>query len=167
MSWHAHAHGRLRETGKFRAHAKMGTDKKSNEVYREWHFSLVAHQTCSGMKRIRYAVSICDPQMKRVEYLRDFSNIQQATAAAKQWIDRVLRPRLPSRSSSSSGPAARPPFVTEHSMSPRLLHLWPQAPERRSANTEIAKRAQRRGRPTCWSSSESGWISTAQRLRAA
>ena len=91
MSWHAHAGSRFKETGKFRSHAKMGTQKSAVEEYREWHFSLIAHQTGSGVRRICYAVSISDPHHYQVEYLRDFSSIQRAKEAAQEWIDRRIR----------------------------------------------------------------------------
>jgi len=84
----------MKETGKFRAHTKMGTDKAVPQQYREWHYSLVSHQLSSGVRRTRYAVSICDPQMNKAAYLRDFSTAEQATLAAHQWIDRILKKRL-------------------------------------------------------------------------
>ena len=95
MSWHAHCGPRRSETGKFRSHAQLGTEKSSGGQYRDWFYSFVTHQTGSGVRRTRYAVSICDPNKNRVEYLRDFSSIEQATVAAQHCIDHQLGSGLP------------------------------------------------------------------------
>ena len=90
MSWHARNRVGKKDSGKFRHHAHLGTQKSVGGQYREWHYSFVTHQTGSGVRRTRYAVTICDPKGHRAEYLRDFSSIQQATVAAQQWIDQKL-----------------------------------------------------------------------------
>ena len=94
MSWHAHAGSRRKETGKFRSYAQAGTGKSVGEPYRDWSFSFVTHQTGSSVRRTRYAVAICDPNKHRAAYLRDFSSLGQATAAAKEWIDETLSLKL-------------------------------------------------------------------------
>jgi hypothetical protein len=73
MSWHAHCGPRRSETGKFRSQAKLGTEKSAGGQYRDWFYSFVTHETGSGVRRTRYAVSICDPNKNRVEYLRVFT----------------------------------------------------------------------------------------------
>jgi len=95
MTWYARTGPRRKETSKFRPHAQLGTKKSTGGQYRDWLFDFVAHQTGSGVRRTRYAVSISDPHRNRVQYLRDFSSIQQATEAAQEWIDRTLGLDLP------------------------------------------------------------------------
>ena len=94
MSWHAHAGSRKKETGKFRSYAQAGIGKSAGQPYRGWSFDFVTHQTGSSVRRTRYAVAICDPNKHRAAYLRDFSSIQQATAAAQAWIDNTLSLKL-------------------------------------------------------------------------
>ncbi len=94
MSWHAHAGSRRKETGKFRSYTQAGTGKSVGEPYRDWSFSFVTHQTGSSVRRTRYAVAICDPNKHQAAYLRDFSSLSQATAAAKEWIDETLSLKL-------------------------------------------------------------------------
>lgn len=90
MTWYARSGPRRKESGKFRSHAQLGTAKTTGDQYRGWSYSFIAHQTGSGVSRTLYAVSICDPYGNRVDYLRDFPNIQQATKAAHQRIDRTV-----------------------------------------------------------------------------
>ncbi len=90
MTWYAHSGPRRSETGKFRSQAKLGTEKSAGGTYRDWFYSFVAHQTGSGVRRTRFAVSIRDPHKNRVAYLRDFSCLNLATVAAEQWIDQQL-----------------------------------------------------------------------------
>ncbi len=94
MPWYAQSGPRRSGTGKFRTHSQMGPEKSASGVYRDWSYTFVAHQTGSSVRRMRYAVSICDPQQCRVKYLRDFSNLEQATLAAKECIDQLLEARL-------------------------------------------------------------------------
>lgn len=95
MTWYAHSGPRSHSSAKFRSYTKMGTEKHSTGGrYRDWQYSFVAHQTGSGVRRTRYAVTISDPHGNHVEYLRDFSSIDQATSAAQQWIDRKLNWKL-------------------------------------------------------------------------
>jgi len=91
MSWYARTGPRKKETGKFRSYAHVGIEKSAGQSYRGWSFSFTTHQTGSSVRRTRYAVAICDPNKKRAAYLRDFSNIQQATTAAQEWIDQALK----------------------------------------------------------------------------
>ena len=90
MPWYARTGPRKKESGKFPTHKQLGTTQSSGGEYRGWHLDFVAHQTGSSVRRTRYAVSISDPHKNRVQYLRDFSNLQQATAAAHAWIDQTL-----------------------------------------------------------------------------
>ena len=92
MTWYAHSGPRKNATGKFRSYSQLGTEKSAGGRYRGWSYAFVAHQTGSGVRRTRYAVSICDTNKNRVEYLRDFSSIKQATDAAQQSIDQKLGP---------------------------------------------------------------------------
>lgn len=103
MTWYARTGPRKKETGKFHAHAHLGMTTSSGGQYRGWRFDFVAHQTGSGVRRTLYAVSISDPNKNRVEYLRDFSSIHQATNAAQQWIDRTLGLGLPKPSAGVLG----------------------------------------------------------------
>lgn len=97
MSWYARTGPRRKQTSKFQSQLKLGTDKTAGEEYRGWHYSLVAHQTGSDVRRIRYAVSILDTNKNRVAYLRDCCSIQQAADAAKRWIDQTLGRMLAQR----------------------------------------------------------------------
>lgn len=90
MPWYTHSGPRRKQHGKFQSQAKLGTEHAEGSQHRGWHYSFVMHQTGSGVKRTRYAVSISDPQHNRVAYLRDCSSIQQAAEAAKHWIDTTL-----------------------------------------------------------------------------
>lgn len=94
MSWYARTGPRKRESGKFRSQAHVGIEKSAGEQYRGWSFSFIAHQTGSSVRRTLTSVSICDPSKNRAAYLRDFPSIQQAAAAAQEWIDHTLSMRL-------------------------------------------------------------------------
>ncbi len=103
MSWYARTGPRKKETGKFRSYAQTGIEKSTGEPYRGWSFSFVTHQTGSSVRRKRYAVAICDPHKNRAAYLRDFSSLQQATTAAKAWIDQTLSLKLAESNSGALG----------------------------------------------------------------
>jgi len=79
-----------RDSGKFRTRARLGTARSSDETYRDWSFHLISHNTGSSVRRTTYSVSISDPARNRIAYLRDFPNVEQATTAARTWIDRRL-----------------------------------------------------------------------------
>ncbi len=112
MSWYAHTGPRRRESGKFRSYAHAGIEKSAGQQYRDWSFRFVTHQTGSSVRRTRYSVSICDPSKNRVAYLRDFSNIGQATRAAQAWIDQTLRSKF-AASSLGTIPALPTPITAQ------------------------------------------------------
>jgi hypothetical protein len=85
--WCAQNGRRARETGKFRTRARLGTAKTHGEGYRDWSYHFVSHSTGTSIRRTTYSVAILDPYQNRIAYLRDFSNIEQAAKAAREWID--------------------------------------------------------------------------------
>lgn len=93
MSWYARTGPREKTPGKFRSRPKLGTDKTAGSRYRGWYYDFVTHRSASGSQRTRYAASILDPNRNRVAYIRDCATIQQATDAAKRWIDQALTPK--------------------------------------------------------------------------
>ena len=115
MTWIASTGPRRRESAKFRSYAHMGTETSASGHYRDWSYTFVTHQTGNQVRRTRYAVSICDPHHNRVKYLRDFSNVEQATAAAKECIDELLSLRLPQQKPGDVGtiPALPPAAATQ------------------------------------------------------
>ena len=90
MTWIARTGPRKKESGKFHSHAQLGTTKSTSAEYQGWQLEFVTHQTGSSVSRTRFSVSISDPNKNRVQYLRDFSSLQQATEAAQRWIDKTL-----------------------------------------------------------------------------
>lgn len=90
MTLYSRTGSRRRESGKFRSYARTGVKENSGQEYRGWSYRLITHQTGSSVRRTLFSVSICDPHMNRVAYLRDFSNTRQAEAAAKAWVDNML-----------------------------------------------------------------------------
>lgn len=90
MPWYAHTGPRYKHSSKFQSQLRPGTENTSGAEYRGWHYSFVVHQATGTTRRTRYGVTIRDPKKNRVAYLRDCSSIQQATDAAKHWIDSTL-----------------------------------------------------------------------------
>ena len=103
MSWYARTGPRYKQGGKFQPELVPGTEKCAGGEYRGWHYSFVSHQTGSGVKRKRYAATILDGNRNRVAYLRDCSSIQQATEAAKFWIDETIAQTLAQSAAKSLG----------------------------------------------------------------
>jgi len=89
--WYTQSSPRSKESGKFRQRVKLGTDQQTGESYRGWSYSYINHQTGISVKRTSFNVSISDPQGNRVEYLRGFSSMERAGAAAREWIDEVVK----------------------------------------------------------------------------
>ena len=85
--YHTHRGPRTRDMGKFQSRSAAASSKSAGGEYRGWHYTFVAHQTGSSVKRTSYAVSIRDAQKNPVEYLRGFSSIDQATRAAYSGLD--------------------------------------------------------------------------------
>ena len=56
-----------------------------------------------SVRRTSYSVSITDPYGNRVEYLRDFSSVDVAGAAAREWIDELLSKMLPAATGEGIG----------------------------------------------------------------
>lgn len=112
MSWHAQARGRRKDSGIFRSQVRMGVAKKTGQVYRDWTFEFITHQTGVSVKRTRYSVSISDPKKHRAAYLRDFTSLDRATLAAKEWIDTAINQRSRRRNSTSAGTIPSVPTVT-------------------------------------------------------
>ena len=88
--WFAQNRRPRRDSGKFRTRARLGTARSPDETYRDWSFRMISHSTGSSVRRTTYNVLISDPARNQIAYLRDFPNIEQATTAARTWIDRRL-----------------------------------------------------------------------------
>lgn len=95
--------------GKFQSRLKLGTENTAGAQYRGWYYHFIAHQTGSGVRRTRYSVSICDSNHHRVGYLRDCATIQQATEAAKHWIDEKLEGAQLRLNTKVAGTSSSPP----------------------------------------------------------
>ncbi len=89
-----YSRGSTRDTGKFRAQKRMGVAASSGDTYREWSYEFVQHQRGSTVRRTYFSVSIRDPNGNRAEYLRDFSSLEKAAVAAREWIDDVLKRKI-------------------------------------------------------------------------
>jgi len=90
--YYAHSGPRSKDSGKFRPRVKLGTDQQAGEEsHRGWFYSFISHQAGISIKRTSFNVSISDPQGNRVEYLRGFSSMERAGAAACEWIDEVVK----------------------------------------------------------------------------
>jgi hypothetical protein len=88
--WCSQSGRRRNETGKFRTRARLGTVMTPGAEYRDWFYSFVSHSTGTSIRRTTYNVAILDPYQNRIAYLRDFSSIDQAAHAAREWIDHRL-----------------------------------------------------------------------------
>ena len=69
-----------RDVGKF--HRRPSVD-----TYLGWAIQLVQHRTGTAVKRERYHAVVFDADGQRRAYLQGFSNLRQASAAARSWID--------------------------------------------------------------------------------
>ncbi len=85
--WFNHCSPRHKDKGKFLHQARTGMTSSGNDTHRGWTYHFTNHQTGTSVKRTTYGVSIADPHSSRVEYLRGFSNLDQAASAACKWID--------------------------------------------------------------------------------
>jgi len=89
--WHAQNRSRSKDTGKFRSYARIGTAQHIGKTYRSWSYEFSSHQTGFSVKRTSFSVSIADPNGNQVEYLREFTSIERADVAAREWIDGILK----------------------------------------------------------------------------
>ena len=89
--WYAQNRRRSRDTGKFRSLARAGLEKTPGGNHRGWSYHFICHQTGASVRRTSYCVSISDPYGNRAAYLRGFSSPEKAGAAARDWIDALLR----------------------------------------------------------------------------
>jgi hypothetical protein len=80
---------RSRDSGKFKSQLVLGQVKSAGSEYRGWTYEFISHQTGASVKRMLFSVSILDENGHRAAYLRDFANVDQATRAAREWIDRT------------------------------------------------------------------------------
>lgn len=101
--WYSQSIHRVIDTGKFRPRTRIGTEKSSGSEYRGWSYHFVSHRTGASVARTLYSVSILDPYQNRVAYLRDYSDVQQAAEAAREWIDHTLSLKWPQTLNSSLG----------------------------------------------------------------
>ncbi len=89
--WYVQGARRVKDNGKFQSYSQTGTAKHAGEEYRDWSYRFVSHQTGTSIRRTNYHVSIADSAGNQVEYLRGFHNLESARAAAREWIDQILK----------------------------------------------------------------------------
>ncbi len=97
------------DTGKFRSRVRLGTEKSPGGRHHGWSYQFVSHQTGTSVRRTIYSVSISDPHQNRRAYLRNFSSVEQAATAAREWIDRTLSRIWPRSSAGAVGTVPAPP----------------------------------------------------------
>lgn len=83
------------DSGKFRSRVRFGTEKSPGGQHRGWSYHFVIHHTGTSVRRTVYHVTISDPHENRLAYLRNFSSVEQAATAAREWIDCRLKSILP------------------------------------------------------------------------
>jgi hypothetical protein len=89
--WYANSGSpRYADKGKFQQRAKTGLSQLAEVNYRDWFYQFTSHQTGTSVRRTTYSVAIADPNGHRAEYLRGFSNLDQAGNAARDWIDEII-----------------------------------------------------------------------------
>ncbi len=88
--WYSRSATRYQDKGKFHQRARTGLTRSGQSEHRGWLYHFTSHQTGMSVRRTSYSVTITDPFHNRVEYLRGFSSLEQATAAAHEWIDEVV-----------------------------------------------------------------------------
>ncbi len=93
--WYSQTGRRKSDSGKFRSHVRLGTEKSPGGRHRGWSYHFVSHHTGTSVRRTIYSVAISDPHQNRLAYLRDFTSVEQAATAAREWIDHRLNRILP------------------------------------------------------------------------
>jgi hypothetical protein len=78
------------ETGKFHPRRRLGMAPETRTEHRGYTFSLTSFESTAGVNRNRFNVAVYDDLGCRRTYLRGFSSMSLATAAAKDWIDTLL-----------------------------------------------------------------------------
>ena len=76
-----------RDVGKFHRRPSVGLHNAAGDTYLGWAIQLVQHRTGTAVKRERYHAVVFDADGQRRAYLQGFSNLRQASAAARSWID--------------------------------------------------------------------------------
>jgi len=109
MTWYAQSGPRTKDLGKFRLRSREGTENSAGGTYRGWSYSFVTHQTGSSVRRTCYSISLKDAHGNQAAYLRDFSSVDQAVAAAQEWIDSTFRFTLPTAIPGDVGTIPAPP----------------------------------------------------------
>ena len=108
--YHACPGRRSRSDGKFRARAATGTQKRHGGVLGGWSFDFHEYQTGASIKRTLCSASIRDPYGNRVEYLRGYKNVAEASAAARKWIETALAKLQPGGVINQAIPSAPQPL---------------------------------------------------------
>lgn len=80
---------RYADDGKFHQRAKTGLSQLAQVEHRGWSYQFTSHQIGTSVRRTSYSVTIADPDGHRAEYLRGFSSLDQASEAAREWIDQI------------------------------------------------------------------------------
>ena len=101
--WCSQTGRRKSDSGKFRSHVRLGAEKLPGGRHRGWSYHFVSYQTGTSVRRTIYSVTISDPHQNRRAYLRDFSSVEQAATAAREWIDHTLSRIWPKSSAGAVG----------------------------------------------------------------
>ncbi|MCH7750908.1 MAG: hypothetical protein IH898_01965 [Planctomycetes bacterium] len=101
--WFSQTGRRKSDTGKFRSRVRFGTEKSPGGRHRGWSYHFVSHHTGTIVRRTIYSVAISDPHQNRLAYLRNFSSVEQAATAAREWIDCRLSRIWPKSSAGAVG----------------------------------------------------------------
>ena len=106
---------RRADDGKFQRRARFGIETNTGGKHRGWSYKLISHQTGTSVKRTIYHAEILDPHDNQLAFLRDFSNLDQASRAAREWIDNRLNLVAKLRAAGSVGQIPPPPPTTKPS----------------------------------------------------
>jgi hypothetical protein len=78
------------QLGKFRPRRRLGIARETRTEYRGYSYSVTSFEQSAGVARVRYNVAVFDDLGLRRAYLRGYSSLLLATAAAHEWVDGLL-----------------------------------------------------------------------------
>jgi hypothetical protein len=77
--------------GKFEPVAAPGVQQFSPQEHKGYCYTVGRRKVGVTVKRVQYSVSIQTRDGRQVRYLDNFSNMQSAQAAARDWIDTAFQ----------------------------------------------------------------------------
>jgi hypothetical protein len=78
---------RHQDTGKFHRQRRPGLQPGTKHQHGKYRLELISMETSAPFPRTKFHVAIFNPLEMRVAFLRDFTNAQQALAAAREWVE--------------------------------------------------------------------------------